>query len=549
MVKKVIFNILIFISIFVFIDKVSASFEEIAPVFNSSYTSTELNSFVNNTSPSLSGGSSTYNYIMNNFIANELYLEYGEYYICLGIGTSYRSYCFISDDVEAFKIQEYTANTYLRLNIDISTSSVYAYSVNNGSKESSKSDWYTSSHYSNYFLNYQLNHTSMYIKTNLPYIKYSNIGGNNTFKTADGYVFNNDDIMFYLDDNNNFVVNTDYKTSISKYDTYTLSNLEYSAIEVQFNVNDFTMIDEGNDINLEYEINLQNEMMIPLLPIPQEKIYRNLAPEEYTLGTTVSLLFDEKANIYTYDGTKHYDYWNTITYRFEFPFTNDYVGNITLNFWSDSNYTITLEERTNEENDIKYTELDLTGKYGVGFIPKVINSGMYKEFYGIFKIPMQNNYKLLFYKDYNLIKNNNKSNLLEDKVLLSLENFEYLFTKENDNSYLLFINNNFENGTNASIYYNSNYFNYCILDESISTCNIINPNTNEDTNINTNLSDVDSFKIANIFDTFLSFSNSTNFILENVTHFYNDYLPTELKAFFYISFGFVVIIIITKIVL
>ena len=53
----------------------------------------------------------------------------------------------------------------------------------------------------------------MYIKTNLPYIKYSNSNGNNTFKTADGYVFNNDDVMFYLDNNNDFLVNTEYQTA------------------------------------------------------------------------------------------------------------------------------------------------------------------------------------------------------------------------------------------------------------------------------------------------------------------------------------------------
>ena len=334
-----------------------------------------------------------------------------------------------------------------------------------------------------------------------------------------------------------------------KYDTYTLSNLEYSAIEVKFNINDFPMIDEGNDINLEYEIKLDTDMIISLLPIPQEKIYRNMALGDYSIGTTMNLLFDEKANNYVYEGTKHYDYWNTITYRFEFPFTNDYVGNITLNFWSDSNYTITLEERSNEENDIKYTELDLTGKYGVGFIPKVSSFDVYNEFYGIFKVPYQNNYRLMFYKDYSYVSQNNKSNLILDKVLLTFENFEYKFTKENKNSYLLFINNNYEDGSEASILYNSNYFNYCILDEELSSCDIVNPNTDENVTINPNLGDLDSFGVKDILHSFKTFSNSTNFILENVTNFYNNFLPDELKIFFFISFGFAVIIMITKIVL
>ena len=144
------------------IDKVNASFEEIAPVFTSSYTSTQFNEFFNNNSPTLSYGSGTYNYMVNNFIANELYLEYGEYYICLGSGTAYRSYCFISDNIEAFKIYDNGAS-YLKFSIDTSVSSVYAYSINNGSKETSNSDWYTSSHYSNYFLDYQLNHTGKYL--------------------------------------------------------------------------------------------------------------------------------------------------------------------------------------------------------------------------------------------------------------------------------------------------------------------------------------------------------------------------------------------------
>jgi len=340
-----------------------------------------------------------------------------------------------------------------------------------------------------------------------------------------------------------------YKNYVKTYDTYTLSNLEYSAIEVKFNINDFPMIDEGNDINLEYEIKLDTDMIIPLLPIPQEKIYRNMALGDYSIGTTMNLLFDEKANNYVYEGTKHYDYWNTITYRFEFPFTNDYVGNITLNFYSDSNYTITLEERSNEENDIKYTELDLTGKYGVGFIPKVSSFDVYNEFYGIFKVPYQNNYRLMFYKDYSYVSQNNKSNLILDKVLLTFENFEYKFTKENKNSYLFFINNNYESGSEASILYNSNYFNYCILDEELSSCDIINPNTDESVTINPNLGDLDSFGVKDILHSFKTFSNSTNFILENVTNFYNNFLPDELKIFFFISFGFAVIIMITKIVL
>ena len=154
--KKVLYSLLIFVSIFFIVDKVSASFEEIAPVFTSSYTSTQLNGFVNNTSPSLSGGSATYNYIMNKFIANELYLEYGEYYICLGNGSAYRSFCFISDNIETFKFNLYN-DTYLNLRIDTSVAPVYAYSINQGSKETSNSDWYTSSHYSGNFLGYQLN--------------------------------------------------------------------------------------------------------------------------------------------------------------------------------------------------------------------------------------------------------------------------------------------------------------------------------------------------------------------------------------------------------
>jgi len=541
MVKKILYSLLVFISAFIFVGDVNAY------VTNHTVTSVTINEnlkgIFNRSFPSVQ---ETNLEAINNGILE----EYGDYYFCVANVSWSSMDCYVTNNINdigmsfdqdgriSFFHSYRGKDTFYKLNLKSglinSTSTVTTvenYTSIGGSSES-------------------------YVQvTNMPYFIFLRIDDIysevSQINTGDGYSFNRDDILIY-NDNGTFILNTEYKTVdeiMQKGEFYSLSSIAYSAIEVRFHINDFPMIDEGNNINLEYEINLQNEMIIPVLPIPQEKIYRTIAPEEYTLGTTVNLLYDEKTNIYSYKGKKHYDYWNTITYRFEFPFLGDYIGNVNFKFWSDSPYTIILEERTNEENDIKYTELDLTGKYGVGFIPKIQTIEFYEEFYGIFKIPMQNNYKLLFYKDYNLIKNNNKNNLLEDKVLLSLEKFEYLFTRENKNSYLLFVNNNFENGTNASIYYNSNYFNYCILDESISSCNIINPNTNEETNINTNLSDVDSFKIANVFDTFLSFSSSTNFILENVTHFYNDYLPSELKAFFYISFGFVVIIIITKIVL
>lgn len=343
-----------------------------------------------------------------------------------------------------------------------------------------------------------------------------------------------------------------YKNYVMQYYEVNLSNLNYSAIEVKFKISDFSMVDQGNDFNIDYSISLDNNMIIPLLPIPQERIYRNLSIDDYKAGTTVNLLFDNKDNVYTFKGLKHYDYWNTVTYRFEFPFTTDYVGNISFKFWSDANYEVILEKRDDEDKDIKYTKIDLTNKYGVGFIPKVKNTTIntFDEFYGIFKIPLNNNYRLLFYKNYeNINKKNNKNNLILDKVILSLENFEYKFTKDNMYSYLLFINNNFESGKDASIYYNSNYFNYCILDTNVSSCNIINPNIKDEIVIDPNLSDIDNFGLKDIFGNFSNFTKSTNFILNNITVFYNDYLVTDLKAFFYIVFGFSVIIIVMKIVL
>ncbi len=267
--KKILYILISISLIFFFTQKVKAK-EPQTPTLNVALNSTELinkfNSFFD--APTLSYGSSTYNYINDKFIKNKLYEEYGKYYVCIGNGSAYTSHCYVSDNINMAAIKFPTTNTlnptYNNLYFSINKNydmQVYDFVVTSGSKSSS-SKWKSTSTISD---NIYSDNSGFYIKTNIKYFKLMKESDTfyqqyNSIKTTDNYYFNLDDIVVYLQ-NNIYKFNSEYKTTddfldykakrsttfdkqILSYDIYVDKTDNLSKLEFK--------IDYFDDHNLDY---------------------------------------------------------------------------------------------------------------------------------------------------------------------------------------------------------------------------------------------------------------------------------------------------------
>ena len=158
------------------------------------------------TTGNVSYGSRTYNYIVNNFIKNKLYEEYGKYYYCDFQLDAYSSSCYISNE-NIFFLKDYN-KVIAKATNDVK---VYTYRITEGSKNNSASSYATSEVVIDTLYPQATENLYNRIFTNVPYIRltFSN-SSYNTLKLADNYLFNtNDVILYYANDKLN--INTEYK--------------------------------------------------------------------------------------------------------------------------------------------------------------------------------------------------------------------------------------------------------------------------------------------------------------------------------------------------
>lgn len=452
-------------------------------------------------STSLTNGKATYEYIHNIFMADEVFKEYGEYYVCSGSASAYTTYCYISDNPDVFTIgYGYTGSinsptaTYFTLGLNIGLEDkVYKYAISSGSYNSSSSGYVTSSQNIRSLISSDV----IYIPTNVTYFKMQD-PVYNTIKTSDGYTFNDGNIILYQE-GASFVVNTDYKTSLTPevniFDRE-IDDIDYFKMIFTFDVNalkennnvfdyliDFESIGSIQDDNTINESHIQKFGRPYIEYVDKDGVLRTL---EIDFGYD-----DQKSTRSAWYVSQYQSISSEISsFKLILPMDETAYSRYRIRFVSYIPFEVSYV--TNEEALSYYENVDLTNKYGVIFMPKLVEnkSDISSIFYttGIESV--------LVYASYDLKESPIEvydSDLSEFKYSISYENINYnLVFKVNPLTPELGI-----------VTYDTRYYTYKIIDSKYSVGTVINPNTGDKYYIdfsNTNNVSIDFENVGDVFN-------------------------------------------------
>lgn len=252
---------------------------------------------------------------------------------------------------------------------------------------------------------------------------------------------------------------------------------------------------------------------------------------------------------------------------------------------SSVDFDVVIHYRSDEDSSSNYYKIvDITGKYGAIFLPKVdLNIEGDASYKSLFKVTgdvefqqrdsrIFKNSKVLRAYTTNLNskvcneKNNSpssssnlndfsSSNLLTDTFPYGCSKsglFEIYINNKMLQQSIVVINNNYsvDMTAAAAIIYDSRYYNYAIYDTSYDKKTIIDPTTGEEVEIS-----ISDFKKDNtdmdpdlIRSTIKTFLKPISYITNSINNFYTNYMPQPLQQFLYFIFGLTVIIIVIKII-
>lgn len=252
---------------------------------------------------------------------------------------------------------------------------------------------------------------------------------------------------------------------------------------------------------------------------------------------------------------------------------------------SSVDFDVVIHYRSDEDSSSNYYKIvDITGKYGAIFLPKVdLNIEGDASYKSLFKVTgdvefqqrdsrIFKNSKVLRAYTTNLNskvcneKNNSPSSssnlndfssskLLTDTFPYGCSKsglFEIYINNKMLQQSIVVINNNYsvDMTAAAAIIYDSRYYNYAIYDTSYDKKTIIDPTTGEEVEIS-----ISDFKKDNtdmdpdlIRSTIKTFLKPISYITNSINNFYTNYMPQPLQQFLYFIFGLTVIIIVIKII-
>lgn len=252
---------------------------------------------------------------------------------------------------------------------------------------------------------------------------------------------------------------------------------------------------------------------------------------------------------------------------------------------SSVDFEVVIHYRSDEDSSSNYYKIvDITGKYGAIFLPKVdLNIEGDASYKSLFKVTgdvefqqrdsrIFKNSKVLRAYTTNLNskvcneKNNSPSSssnlndfssskLLTDTFPYGCSKsglFEIYINNKMLQQSIVVINNNYsvDMTAAAAIIYDSRYYNYAIYDTSYDKKIIIDPTTGEEVEIS-----ISDFKKDNtdmdpdlIRSTIKTFLKPISYITNSINNFYTNYMPQPLQQFLYFIFGLTVIIIVIKII-
>lgn len=210
-----------------------------------------------------------------------------------------------------------------------------------------------------------------------------------------------------------------------------------------------------------------------------------------------------------------------------------------------------------------YSTIDLTGKYGVAFLPQTNLDDSLTGYRTLFQadnladIQLRDNYdgkEYLILSAYSLnYCNEFLSN--QNKIPYSCSNtngiFDFYINQDMDRQTLFFINKNYDNNSKLNITYDTRYYSYIIFETENSTGSVVRPGEEEETEIYIGYfyNYYDKYKNYELEHSFDIFLKPINFIFDSISDFYNYYCPPVFKSFLIISFTFVVSLILIKLFL
>lgn len=242
---------------------------------------------------------------------------------------------------------------------------------------------------------------------------------------------------------------------------------------------------------------------------------------------------------------------------------------VNVNFESNLDFTVTYNYKNTSDviNDPfledYYSTIDLTGKYGVAFLPQTNLDDSYTGYRTLFKadnmvdIQLRDNYDSKEYIILSAYSLNYCNEFLSNQNVIpySCNNingvFDFYINQDIDNQTLFFINKNYENNSSLIITYDTRYYSYVIFDSEYSTGTVVRPGEDEETEIFIGYfyNYYDKYKNYELEHSFEIFLKPIKFIFNSISDFYNYYCPPVFRHFLIISFTFVVSLILIRLFL
>jgi len=278
--------------------------------------------------------------------------------------------------------------------------------------------------------------------------------------------------------------------------------------------------------------------------------YSNYVVNDYSY-----ILFDDSKSVYS------------ISFFISFDTVSGFDVNI--NFESNLYFNITYNYKNTSDalNDPfienYYSTIDLTGKYGVAFLPQTNLDDSYTGYRTLFKannmvdIQLRDNYDSQEYIVLSAYSLNYCNEFLSNQntIPYSCNNingvFDFYINQSIDTQTLFFINKNYENDVDLLITYDTRYYSYIIFETEYSTGTVIRPGEEEETEIYIGYfyNYYDKYKNYELEHNFDIFLKPIKFIFDSISDFYNYYCPPVFKSFLMISFTFIVSLILIKLFL
>lgn len=530
--KKILYSLVIFIGLFIFADKVSA-FELISPVRTLSYSSSQISVWNNQiATTNIDNVSSLSGYKnLKNYVDNKQYSQYGEYYACyFKYPTSGQTYgCFVSDTAENFVVfsRELTGYNMFGLGFSvISNGMAYVIGNNLASVQRLNS---VGSLYVLGFYEYMYDNTFVLL-TNVPAF-YMDDDNDSTLATSDGYYFNNGDIVL-INNNGVLELNTDYKTSLTPEPNIfeeEIDDINYSKMIFDFDLGVLAereyildlLFDFSTIGNLDSSGQLYDSSSVPF-PEPYLEIVNSNGFKDIIALESLN----ESHNVLksAWSGTYQETISSDIT-SLKLIIPMNATENVRYDIGLISYIPYTYSFEYDEELENYYEEIDLSNKYGVMFMPKLLDNDS-----SITSVFIYGGIDSIYtYDTYDYKQEPIETYSAEDGA------FSYQFDRYDLNYNLFFVSS--QKPLRSLVKYDTRYFTYKVVDSKYSIGTVTNPNTGENHYIdfsNTANVQIDFESIGDIFyfisdnldsggEAYLLFSNS-------VSAFFNT-MPTDIYIF------------------